>query len=124
MRNSNLAKCFVLGLAVLMATAAFAVNKSSLHFQEAVEVNGQTLPAGDYQIRWDGTGPSVEISIMQGKKEVAKTPAKVIELKDASPYDSTVVDRSSGKPTVSEIRFAGKKTALAIGSADRAALNK
>jgi len=108
MKRNNLAKCVVLGLAVLMATAAFASNKGSLHVQEAVEVNGQSLPAGDYQVRWEGTGSDVQLSFMQGKKEVAKTSAKVIELNQASNYDSAVIDRSSGKATVSEIRFSGK----------------
>ena len=75
MKRNNLAKCVVLGLAVLIATAAFASNKGSLHVQEAVEVNGQSLPAGDYQVRWEGTGSDVQLSFMQGKKEVAKTSA-------------------------------------------------
>jgi len=40
MRLNNLAKFVALGLAVLMATAAFASNRASLHFDEAVVVNG------------------------------------------------------------------------------------
>jgi hypothetical protein len=122
MKRNNVAKYVVLGLAVLMATAAFASNKASMHVQEAVEVNGQQIPAGDYTLRWEGTGTNVELSVMQGKKEVAKTSAKVIELSQTSPYDSTVVDHASGKASISEIRFAGKKSALAIGGTDRAAI--
>jgi hypothetical protein len=114
MKLNNLAKFAVLGLAVLLATGAFASNKGSLHVEEAVQVNGQQLPAGDYQLRWDGTGSNVELSFMQGKKEVAKTSAKVVTLENASPNDATVVDRSSGA-SLSEVRFAGKKFALAIG---------
>jgi len=123
MRLSNLAKCVVLGLAVLMAAAAFASNKGSLRFEEAVEVNGQQIPAGEYQLRWEGSGPNVELSFMQGKREVAKTSAKVIELGQASDYDSAVIDHSSGKAAVSEIRFAGKRNALAIGGAERASMS-
>ena len=115
MKLNNLAKFAVLGLAVLLATGAFASNKGTLHVQEAVQVNGQQLPAGDYQLRWDGTGSNVEVSIMQGKKEVAKTSAKVVELDTKSAYDSTVVDRSSGTPSVTQVRFAGKTFALEIG---------
>jgi hypothetical protein len=123
MKRNNLAKCIVLGLAVLIATAAFASNKGSLHVQEAVEVNGQQLPAGTYQLRWEGTGSDVQLSFMQGKKEIAKTTAKVIELNQASSYDSAVIDRSSGKASVSEIRFSGKKSALALGGSDRASMS-
>jgi hypothetical protein len=98
----------------LLATGAFASNKGSLHVEEAVQVNGQQLPAGDYQLRWDGTGSEVQLSFMQGKKEVAKAPAKVIDLDKAFRYDSAVVDRTSGA-SLSQVRFAGKKFALAIG---------
>ncbi len=115
MKLNNLAKFAVLGLAVLLATGAFASNKGSLHLQEAAQVAGQQLPAGDYQVRWEGTGADVQVSFMQGKKEVAKTAAKLVDLPAASQYDSTVVDRSSGAASVSQVRFAGKKFALAIG---------
>jgi hypothetical protein len=115
MKLNNLAKFAVLGLAVLLATGAYASNKGTLHVQEAVQVNGQQLPAGEYQLRWDGTGSDVQLSVMQGKKEVAKTSAKIVELQEKSPYDSAVIDRSSGGAAVSQVRFAGKKFALAIG---------
>ena len=115
MKLNNLAKSVVLGLATLLATSAFASNKATIHVQEAVQVNGQQLPAGDYQLRWDGTGSNVELSFMKGKKEVAKTTAKVVDLDEKQSYDSTVVDRSSGTPSVTQVRFAGKKYALVIG---------
>ena len=123
MKLNNLAKTVVLGLAVLLATSAFASNKGSLLVREAVEVNGQQLAPGEYQVRWDGAGSNVEVSIMQGKKEVAKTTAKVVALDQSSNYDSAVIDHSGGKASVSEVRFAGKKVALAIGSTDKAEMN-
>jgi hypothetical protein len=123
MKLNNVAKTVVLGLAVLLATSAFASNKGSLQVREAVEVNGQQLAPGQYQVRWDGTGANVEVSFMQGKKEVAKTSARVVSLDQSSNYDSAVIDHASGKATVSEVRFAGKKFALAIGSTDKAEMN-
>lgn len=124
MKLNNLVKSLVLGLAVLFATGAFASNKGSFHVQESVQINGQSIPAGEYQLRWEGTGADVQLSFMQGKKEIAKTSAKVIQLDQAAQYDSAVVDHSSGKATVSEVRFAGKKTALTIGSSDRASMGE
>ena len=123
MKLNQLAKTVALGLAVLLAASAFASNKGSLQVREAIEVNGQRLAPGDYQLLWDGTGPNVEVSIMQGKKEVAKTSAKVIELDKASAYDAAVVEHASGKASVSQVRFAGKKYALAIGATDKAEMN-
>ncbi len=119
----NLAKTMVLGLALLLATGAFASNKTTLHFDESVDVNGQQLRAGDYQVRWTGTGSSVEVSFMQGKKELAKASAKMVDLDNASPSDAAVIDHISGKAAVSQIRFAGKKSAISIGGSDRASMS-
>jgi hypothetical protein len=124
MKLNHLAKTVVLGLAVLLASSAFASNKGSLQVREPLEVNGQQLAPGDYQLRWDGTGANVEVSFMQGKKEVAKASAKVVALDKASNYDSAVVDHSSGKASVSEIRFAGKKYVLAIGATEKAEMGE
>ena len=120
MTLNNLAKTVVLGLAVLLASSAFASNKGTVELQESFEVNGQQLAPGEYQVRWDGTGSNVEVSFLQGKKEVAKASAKVVALDKAYGYDSAVVEHASGKTTVSEIRFAGKKYALAIGATEKA----
>lgn len=126
MKLNHVAKSVVLALAVLVATSAFAgsMNKGSLHLSEAAQVNGQSVPAGDYQLRWEGTGANVEVSFMQGKKVVTKAPAKVVEVKDAFSHDATVVDRSAATPTVTEVRFAGKKYALSLGGAEKAAMGE
>jgi hypothetical protein len=121
---NRVVKTVVLGLAVLLASSAFASNKGSLQVREAVEVNGQQLAPGDYQLRWDGTGSNVEVSFMQGKKEVAKASAKIVPLDKAYDYDTTVLDRASGKAAVSELRFAGKKYALALGATEKAEMSE
>lgn len=116
MKLTHVAKTVVLGLAVLLASSAFASNKGSLVVREALEVNGQQLAPGEYQLRWDGTGSNVEISFMKNNKEVAKASARVVPVDKAPEYDVTIVDRTGGKAAVSELRFAGKKYALAIGT--------
>ena len=124
MKLNQLAKTVVLGLAVLLASSAFASNKGTLQVQEPFEVSGQQFAPGQYQVRWDGTGSNVEVSFMQGKKEVAKATAKVVALDKASNYDAAVLDHSNGKARVSEIRFAGKKYALAIGATEKAEMGE
>lgn len=109
-------KSLVLGLAVLLATSAFAANKGSLQVQEPISVNGQQLKPGDYKVQWDGNGPNVEVSIMQGKKVVTKVPAHVVDLNSASNADAAVVkNNADGSKSLSEVRFGGKKYALAVG---------
>ncbi len=123
MKFNKLAKTVVLGLAVLLVSSAFASNKGSLQVREPFEINGQQLAAGEYQLRWEGTGSNVEVSVMQGKKEVAKASAKVIELEKSSSFDSAVVDHTNGKATISQVRFAGKKYALALGATEKAEMS-
>jgi len=123
MKLNHLAKTVVLGLAVLLASSAFASNKGSLEVREPFEVNGQQLAPGEYQLRWDGTGSNVEVSFMQGKKEVAKASAKIVELDKAPAYDAAVIDHASGKAAVSQVRFDGKKYALAIGTTEKAEMS-
>ncbi len=126
MKSTQVAKSVVLALAVLVATSAFAgtSNKGSLHLSEAAQLNGQSVPAGDYQLRWEGTGANVEVSVMQGKKVVTKAPAKVVDLKDAFNRDATVVDRSAATPSVTEVRFAGKKYALEISPTEKSGMGE
>jgi len=122
MRLKSFAKTVAFGLTLLAAIGAFASNKGSFHVNEAVVVNGQELPAGDYQVQWQGSGSNVELSFMQGKKEFAKVTAQQEELRQAPSDDEAVISHSGGKATVSEIRFAGKKTAFAIGGSDHASI--
>jgi hypothetical protein len=105
-------------------SSAFASNKGTLRVHESSEVAGQQLAAGEYQLRWDGTGSNVEVRVMQGKKEVAKTSAKFVNLDKASDYDAAIVDHSSGKAIVTEVRFAGKKYALALVATEKAEMSE
>ena len=125
MKWNHVAKSVMLALAVLVATSAFAgSNKGTLHLSQPAQVNGQAVPAGEYQLRWEGTGSNVEVSFMQGKKVVTKAPAKVVELKSAFGNDASVIDRSSSTPSITEVRFAGKKYALELGGAEKTAMGE
>ena len=123
MKLTNLAKSVVLGLAVLLATSAFASNRATLQVGESLEVNGQQLKPGEYQVRWDGTGSTVEVSFLKNNKEVAKTSAKVVAVDKAYGSDSALIDHSGGKATISELRFAGKKFALDITPTEKAEMS-
>jgi hypothetical protein len=60
---------------------------------------------------------------MRGKKEVAKTTAKLVSLDQVSANDSAVIDHASGRATISEVRFGGKKYALVIGGDEKAEIS-
>ena len=114
----SLSKTLVLGLALLLASSALAATKGSLQISNPVTVNGTTLKAGDYKVQWEGAGPNVEVSIMQGKNVLAKAPAHVVELQAAAANDAAVTRKNdSGPNSLAGLRFQGKKTALELGEA-------
>jgi hypothetical protein len=117
MKSSKTFTGLLLGLALLLATSAFAANKGSFQVSDPVTVSGKSLAAGEYTVKWEGTGPNVELNILQNNKVVATTSARMIEL-DRSPSGNTsvVTKNGDGSKTLSEIRFAGKKYALALGN--------
>jgi len=117
MKHSMISKGLLLGLALLLATSAFAANKGSLNIPEAMMVNGQKLAPGDYKLTWDGTGPNVELSLVQGKTVVAKVPARMQDLSTPAPTNIAVSRKNDdGTRTLTEVRLSGKKYAFALGS--------
>jgi hypothetical protein len=115
----TVSKSLLLGSALLLASSAFAATKAQLHLQSPTTINGTQLKAGDYKLQWDGTGPNVEVSILQGKNVVAKTSAKVVDLPSPSANDAAVVKKNdNGSSSLSGIRFEGKKYALELGESD------
>jgi len=116
MKVSKMLKGLLLGLGLLLAASAFAANKGSLQVNDPVTVSGKQLKPGGYTVKWEGTGPNVELNILQGKKVVATVPARLIELNSSPSSDAAVTKlNEDGSKSVSEIRFSGKKYALAIG---------
>ena len=118
MKLSQVVMLVILGLALLSATSTFAANKGSLNLQYTVSVSGQQLPAGDYSVSWEGTDSNLEINIKQGKKVVAKTTGRIFDLDQPPRRNSTVITmKDDGSRVLSEIRFDGKKQAIALGEA-------
>lgn len=116
MKTSKILKGLLPMFALLLASSAFAANKGSLSVTDKVTVAGKPLAAGNYSLQWQGTGPDVELNIMQGKKVVVTVPAKVVNLEQAASYDSAVVNTDgNGSRNLSQIRFSGKKFALEVG---------
>ena len=118
MKFATVAKSMVVVLGLLLASSAFAAEKGTLELSHAVTVNGTKLKAGDYKVQWEGTGPNVELSIIQGKNVVAKAPARVVDLSKAPDNSAAVVkNNEDGTSSLAGLRFQGKKIALELGEA-------
>ena len=116
MKFATVSKSLVMGLALLLASSAFAATKANLVLNNPTTLNGTKLKAGEYKLEWDGTGPNVEVSVLQGKKVVAKVPAKVVDLSTPSQNNAAVVTTNSdGSTSLAGVRFQGKKFGIDLG---------
>jgi hypothetical protein len=118
MKLSLNSKLITLALALLLATSAFAASdahKGNLQVFDPVQVNGKQLSAGEYQLKWEGKGPDVQLNIMKGGKVVASSQAKVVDLEQKSNGDAAIVSNNTdGSRSLNQIRFGGKKYALSL----------
>ena len=130
MNSKHFTKGLLFGASLLLATAAFAGEKASVKVYESVKVNGTTLAPGKYDLAWEGTGSTVQLSIRQGSNTVATVPAAVetVKIAPAGTGYSTKTE-GDGSKSVTALFFAGKKVSLnldqqAIAASAQAAANQ
>jgi len=116
MKITKTCKAVMLGLSLLLAVSAFASTKGSMMLLDNVMVGNQSLKAGDYSVKWDGTGPNIQLSIMKGSKVVATTPARLVDSPQSSSNDESITTTNpDGTKTLSGLQLAGKKYTIQIG---------
>jgi hypothetical protein len=106
------------GLLVLaLVPAAFAADASHpLTLTKGVAVNGTAVQAGDYKMKWTGSGDNVDVSIARGKHVLATSPGHVVALDNAPAQDTLYYRQNAdGSQSLSEVRFGGKKFAIVLG---------
>jgi len=116
MNASKISKTLLPGLALLMATSAFAANKGSIKLDQPATISGHQLAPGQYKLTWDGTSSNVELMISSDGRLVATVPAHLIELDRPRPTNAYEAHTNAdGSQSLTKIEFGGKKYALALG---------
>lgn len=105
------------GAALLFSSTALAgeINKGTLDLAEKVSVDGKPLSPGTYKVEWQGTGPAVEVTLLQGRKTVASFPAHLTE----QPYPNNdnaygSASGANGSKELKTIYLSGKREVLEI----------
>jgi hypothetical protein len=108
----------LLALALTLSISAFAKPKSEsiTLFQDAT-LNGATLPAGNYVVKYDVTGSNAQVKFMQGSKEVATANGQVKTLAKKPVSNQVLLNTEGNTRDISEIDFGGKDTAITFESA-------
>jgi len=90
-------------------------NKKTLHLYDKAELKGKVLNPGDYKVEWSGSGPSVELNIVQGRDTLATVPARVVEENTSHDRDGYVLrPAKNGGKSIEELFFSGAKYNLKI----------
>lgn len=100
----------------LLAVAALADSKQKgeVTFSDHVMVMGTQLEPGKYVVRWNGSGPGVQLKFIQDGKEVAAVTGKVIEQKNRQKYVTTS-GGENGSRVLTEIAFSDVTLVLTPG---------
>jgi hypothetical protein len=108
----------LIGSALLLSSAALAgdSNKGSLQLYEKVNIEGKPLNPGKYTVTWEGTGPNVQVTVLQGKQAVATFPAHVTEQATRNAEDAYgSAAETDGTRSLTAIYPNGKRFSLEIG---------
>src|SRR6516225_7604804 len=98
----------------LLTTAAMADSKQKgeVTFSSHVVVSNTELEPGKYVVRWNGSGPGVQVRFMHDGEEVASVTGNVIQKKN--PHDSfTTSSGENGSRVLTEIAFSDVTLVLA-----------
>jgi hypothetical protein len=87
-------------------------NQGNLKLFDPVRIGSTQLEPGNYKVQWNGAGPTVNVDILQNKKTVATTSAKLVGY--TSGYDAVVTEPAgnSQAKVLQEIDFGKQKEGL------------
>lgn len=121
MQLSKIFRSALPGLALLLATSAFAANKASkgsFETSEPLTVSGHELKPGHYKVTWEGAGGDVQAMILSHGKLVATVPAHLTDLNQPEHNDAVVSRKNDDSSrSLTQVDFGGKKYALSFDNA-------
>jgi hypothetical protein len=109
---------FVFGAALLFSSSAIAGgtnNKTSLQLDDKIVVDGKSVDTGKYTAEWTGSGPTVQVTLFQGKQTVATFPAHLTEQASANTQGAYSTSTApDGSKALTAIYPGGKHLVLQI----------
>jgi len=69
---------FAMMLTLFSAPAFAGKNSQTVNIHEPMKAGTAQLAAGDYNVTWTGTAPSVEVTFTQNHKALATVPAQLV----------------------------------------------
>lgn len=109
-----LARLTVLVFAIGISINAFAgsTKTDTITLYHDAQLNGTTIPAGEYTVKCETTGNSAQVRFMKGGKEVASASGQAKELGSKAEHGQVVLQNGS----IQEVDLAGSKTGVTFDS--------
>ncbi len=120
MNTLSTAGLLLLTAALTIPAVAKTRSEGVTLYHDAV-VNGTTLPAGDYVVRYDVDGTNAQVSFVRNSKVVATATGQMKQLNDNVQHNQVVLSGEGTPASISEIDFGGKHSGITFGNTATAA---
>lgn len=113
-KNKNLMMLIAISLLLSAATMALAAGGSAkFAVTNTLFVAGTEIKPGSYDVKWEATGSEATVIFVNQGREVAKIPAKLVEVDKKGDYNSLAIGKdSSGRDAIKGLQFAGKNVRI------------
>lgn len=101
-------------LCLTVVTMADAGKKGEVRFSDHVMVSGTQLEPGNYVVRWNGSGPGVQIRFLRDGKEVTSVIGNVVQEKNVR-KSFTTDSGENGSRVLTKIAFSDASLVLVPG---------
>lgn len=99
--------------AVLPGRSGPQVHRQSFQVANEVQVSGEKLSPGSYEVTWLGTATEVQLELLKGGKVIAEAPARIGLLAEKSHADKIVTRTNpDGSNSIASLEFAGESFVL------------
>jgi hypothetical protein len=97
-----------------LLAAAKETDKGHLELTSPAWIGATQLKPGDYQVDWNGNGPTVQVRFLKHHDLFAQAPARIVELKKPARSDALVFKpiKNGEAQAIDEIDFQNHSQAL------------
>jgi hypothetical protein len=109
-----LARLTVLVFAITISISAFAgsTKTDTITLYHDAQLNGTTIPAGEYTVKCESNGSTAQVKFMKSGKEVASASGQAKDLAAKPSHGQVVIQDGGGVRSITEVDLAGSKTAV------------
>lgn len=110
-------------LLISLSSVAQAKSKESgsMDLSDTAQIGSTQVMPGNYKVEWTGNGDNVQVTILKGKKTVATTEGKIVQLAERAPSDAVVTRTlSNNTKAVEQIQFDNRTEALSLNQGEMA----